>query len=98
MIVSALLIGFFTLNFGVIGEDRPSVFATVGQVCKCVDTGDCQCDAKECGCADCTVVANKSRQIVTKRVFAGYTYMRQCGANGCRIVKVPMYQTVQVEE
>lgn len=98
MIVSALLIGFFTLNFGIIGEDPPRQFATVGQVCKCVDTGDCQCEAKECGCADCTGVANKPRQIVTKRYFTGYQMIRQCGPNGCRMVRVPTYSYVQVEE
>lgn len=102
MIVSALLIGFFTLNFGVIGEERPRVFATVGAVgCVCDDSGVCQCTEAECGCADCprtATTAKPPKRIVTKRVFSGYTYMRQCGPSGCRMVRVPMYHSVQVEE
>lgn len=131
MIVSALLIGFFTLNFGIIGEEPPRQFATVGgdplrnftaeemayidpqfRECKCTDGGKwCQCENRECQCDDCpprpewmgpakpkSEPVQAPKRIVTKRVFAGYTYMRQCGPNGCRMVRVPMYQSVQVEE
>lgn len=81
---------------------RFSTRAAVG--CVCDDTGVCVCKAAECGCADCPrslPVANPikpAKRIVTKRVFAGYTRMRQCGPNGCRMVLVPMYHSVQVEE
>ena len=69
--------------------------------CVCDDTGVCVCAAAECGCADCprtATTAKPPKRIVTKRVFSGYTYMRQCGPSGCRMVRVPMYHSVQVEE
>lgn len=73
--------------------------AAVG--CVCDDSGVCQCTEAECGCADCprtATTAKPANRLITKRVFAGYTYMRQCGPNGCRMVRVPMYHSVQVEE
>jgi hypothetical protein len=107
VIISFLLIGFWALNYGVIGEDRTApLYTVVGQNCLCTDTGVCKCKSGECGCEDCdskkqpeTLIAppaiKRTRLI---REFVGYETRRECTGSGCRYVRVPVYRTVEVDE
>lgn len=108
MIISFLMVGFFALNYGVIGEDRTApLYTVVGQNCLCTDTGVCNCKVGECGCADCqptgkptgkTYGETPAKRTRLIREFVGYETRRECTGSGCRYVRVPVYRTVQVDE
>ena len=70
MLVSFLWIACFTLNFGILGEDRPmALYTVVGENCECANGGACLCDSPTCRCQNPIAISRTPVKPVDARVI-----------------------------